>query len=59
MASVAEAIRELGITEWVCRGEPASEAEFNQMFRKITGADSDGTATEMGRQLAERLGRYT
>ena len=46
MASVAEAIRELGITEWVCRGEPASEAEFNQMFRKITGADSDGTATE-------------
>jgi hypothetical protein len=46
MASVAEAISELGITEWVCRGEPASEAEFNQMFRKITGADSDGTATE-------------
>lgn len=46
MASVAEAISGLGITEWVCRGQPTSEAEFNQMFRKITGADSDGTATE-------------
>lgn len=46
MVMVAEAITELGITEWVCRGQPTSEAEFNQMFRKITGADSDGTAIE-------------
>ena len=39
MASIAEALTELGITEWVLRGEPTNEAEFNEMFRKVTGAD--------------------
>ena len=46
MASVAEALQELGITEWVLRGEPTTEAEFNSMFRKVTGADSSGSAIE-------------
>ena len=46
MASVAEALNGLNITEWVLRGEPTTEAEFNQMFRKVTGADSSGSAIE-------------
>ena len=46
MASVAEALQDLGITEWVLRGEPTTEAEFNEMFRKVTGADSNGSAIE-------------
>ena len=46
MASVAEAISELGVTEWVLRGEPTTEAEFNSMFRKVTGADANGSAIE-------------
>jgi hypothetical protein len=46
MASVAEALSDLGITEWVLRGEPTTEAEFNEMFRKVTGADDNGTAVE-------------
>ena len=46
MASVAEALQELGITEWVLRGEPTTEAEFNSMFRKVTGTDSNGSAIE-------------
>ena len=46
MASVAEALQELGITEWVLRGEPTTEAEFNEMFRKVTGSDSNGSAIE-------------
>ena len=46
MASVAEAISELGVTEWVLRGEPTNEAEFNSMFRKVTGADANGSAIE-------------
>lgn len=46
MASVAEALSDLGIKEWVLRGEPTTEAEFNQMFRKVTGADDNGTAVE-------------
>jgi hypothetical protein len=46
MSSVSQALIELGITEWVLRGEPTSEAEFNQMFRKVTGADASGSAIE-------------
>ena len=46
MASISEALTELGITEWVLRGEPTTEDEFNQMFRKVTGADANGSAIE-------------
>ena len=46
MASVAEALQELGITEWVLRGEPTTEDEFNSMFTKVTGADENGSAIE-------------
>jgi len=46
MASITEALNELGITEWVLRGEPTSAAEFNEMFRKVTGADENGSAIE-------------
>jgi len=46
MASISEALTELGITEWVLRGEPTTEAEFNKMFRKVTGADASGSAIE-------------
>ena len=46
MATVAEALGELNITEWVLRGEPTKESEFKEMFRKVTGATSDNTAIE-------------
>ena len=46
MATVAEALQELSITEWVMRGEPTSEVEFKSMFRKVTGADENGSAIE-------------
>ena len=46
MITIANALSELGITEWVLRGEPTNEAEFNEMFRKVTGADANGTAIE-------------
>jgi hypothetical protein len=46
MASVAQALTELGITEWVLRGEPTTEAEFATMFAKVTGADANGSAIE-------------
>ena len=46
MATVSEALQELKITEWVLRGEPKTEAEFNGMFRKVTGATADNTAIE-------------
>ena len=46
MATVSEALSELGITEWVLRGEPTKEDEFKDMFRKVTGADVNGSAIE-------------
>ena len=46
MATVAEALTELSITEWVLRGEPKTEDEFKSMFRKVTGATADNTAIE-------------
>ena len=46
MTDIATALTSLGIKEWVLRGEPTSEDEFNSMFRKVTGADSSGTAIE-------------
>ena len=46
MASIAQALSELNVTEWVLRGEPTTEAEFNEMFRKVTGADDNGSAIE-------------
>ena len=46
MTDIATALTELGVTEWVLRGEPSSEEEFNEMFRKVTGADDNGSAIE-------------
>ena len=46
MTTIAQALSSLGVTEWVLRGEPTSEEEFNQMFRKVTGADENGSAIE-------------
>ena len=46
MTDIATALTSLGITEWVLRGTPSNEKEFNAMFRKITGADSSGSAIE-------------
>ena len=46
MTTIAQEISSLGIKEWVLRGEPTNEEEFNQMFRKVTGADANGSAIE-------------
>ena len=46
MTTISQALTSLGVTEWVLRGEPTTEDEFNSMFRKVTGADSNGSAIE-------------
>ena len=46
MTDIATSLTELGVSEWVLRGEPTSEAEFNEMFRKVTGTDENGSAIE-------------
>ena len=47
MSTVADAITALIPDEqWVLRGEPTTEAEFNAMFRRIIGEDDNGSAVE-------------
>ena len=52
MATVAEALGELKITEWVLRGAPKTEDEFKSMFTKVTGATADGTGIESSDHLS-------
>ena len=44
MADVTQALQELGITEWVLRGNPTNESEFASMFRISIGATDDGSS---------------
>ena len=46
MATVTDALRALGVTEWVLRGDPENADEFGAMFRKVKGADDNGSAIE-------------
>ena len=46
MATVSDALHALGVNEWVLRGEPENADEFGAMFRKVTGADDNGSAIE-------------
>ena len=46
MITVATALSSLGVTEWVLRGEPTTEEQFSNMFRKVIKEDSSGTAIE-------------
>ena len=46
MTDIATALNELGVTEWVLRGAPTTQKAFEAQFRKVTGADSNGSAIE-------------
>ena len=47
MTTIADAIVALIPDEqWVLRGEPTTEDEFNAMFRRIIGEDDNGSAVE-------------
>tara|TARA_R110000822_G_C15194250_1_gene481687 strand:+ start:501 stop:908 length:408 start_codon:yes stop_codon:yes gene_type:complete len=44
--SIEDALFLLNIDDWIIRGVPTNETEFNSMFTKITGENSNGTAIE-------------
>jgi len=46
MTSISQALDSLEIKSYILRGEPTTEDEFNQMFRKVTGTDSGGSVIE-------------
>lgn len=43
---IGEALEQLGITEFVMRGVPTNETEFNSMFKKVISTDSKGLGVE-------------
>lgn len=46
MKLIVEALKLLEIEEWVLRGTPTNEAEFNSMFAKVVGKTEDNRAIE-------------
>jgi len=46
MTDIARALTELGIKEWVLRGNPTTKEEFASMYAKVTGGDANGMAIE-------------
>jgi|TARA_B110000259_G_scaffold183364_1_gene228512 hypothetical protein len=46
MIDAAKVLSELGISEWVLRGEPTDKSSMLHMFSKVTGTDSNGGAIE-------------
>ena len=43
---LTQALDNLKVAPYVCRGLPTNETEFNSMFSKITGEDENGNAIE-------------
>ena len=43
---ISDALTALGVDEFVLRGEPSNQSDFEAMFTKVTGADDNGTAIE-------------
>ena len=46
MKTVTQALRLLGIQEWVLRGTPTNETEFNSMFTKVVDTKDDNRGIE-------------
>jgi len=46
MTTIANALSALGISEWSLKGDPKTEEEFKQSFRKVTGTTSNGSSIE-------------
>ena len=46
MKLILQALKLLEIEEWVLRGTPSNETEFNSMFAKVVGKTEDNRAIE-------------
>ena len=44
MSFLVDALGSLGVTEYVVKGDPKNESEFNAKFKKVVGQDAAGTA---------------
>lgn len=46
MITITDVLHELGISDYIVRGEPTNETEFNSMFVRVTAVDDEGNITE-------------
>ena len=46
MITITDVLKELGISDYIVRGEPTNETEFNSMFVRVTAVDEEGNLTE-------------
>ena len=46
MITITDVLKELGISDYIVRGEPTNETEFNSMFVRVTAVDDEGNITE-------------
>jgi hypothetical protein len=58
MASIAQALLELGITEWSLSGEPTNETEFNAGFRKVVDGELSSDPNDFGVTWTEVQAKY-
>ncbi len=42
--TITDALKALGQTNFMCSGDPTTQAEFEQMFTPVTGEDEFGSA---------------
>jgi len=46
MITITDVLHELGISDYIVRGKPTNETEFNSMFVRVTAVDDLGNITE-------------
>ena len=46
MITITDVLKELGISDYIVRGEATNETEFNSMFVRVTAVDEEGNLTE-------------
>lgn len=46
MITITDVLHELGISDYIVRGKPTNETEFNSMFVRVTAVDDVGNITE-------------
>ena len=48
MIRIADSLFQLGLTEYVMRGEPTNESEFNSMFKRVVDGVESSNPSDFG-----------
>jgi hypothetical protein len=58
MISIKQAVVELGIENWYMDGEPTTEAEFNNLFKKVVDGELSSDPNDFGITWSEVQTKY-